>query len=292
MSRFRERLRSTEILLMDGAMGTEIERAGIQLGECCELWNLRHPERVQQIHRAYVNAGASCLVTNTFQGNPRALARHGLLEDLETINQAGIDIARSVAGVERFVLASVGPLDAKQYSLEAFERTARSLRMADALLLETWSSCPLDSLAQARRAIWNPQDLPVVLSIAFRKDPKDTSSDHCGFEPDPERAADWANACGAAVLGVNCGRDIGLDEMVEVLRSYRRATALPLLARPNAGTPQRVAGQWVYPHTPIMMASRVVELLQVGVKLLGGCCGTTPEHIAAFRPMVEEWHAR
>src|SRR5215475_5596902 len=110
MYRFREALHSGRVLLMDGAMGTELQRAGIREGECYELWNLTQPEKVRAIHQAYLDAGAEVVLTNTFQANPTALERHGLLERLEAINRAGLDLARSAAGPDCFVLASVGPL--------------------------------------------------------------------------------------------------------------------------------------------------------------------------------------
>src|SRR5262245_57518579 len=109
MSRFGEALRRGRVVLMDGAMGTELLRDGLQPGECPELWNLTHPERVLTIHRAYVAAGAECLLTNTFQANPLALRRHGLADRLEEIVRAGVELARSAAGPERFVLADIGP---------------------------------------------------------------------------------------------------------------------------------------------------------------------------------------
>src|SRR5262249_20221403 len=110
MTRFLEALRSGRLLLMDGAMGTELQRAGIQPGDCYELWNLTHPERVQAIHQAYVDAGAQCIVTNTFQANSKSLARFGLVDQLETINRAAVRLARSVTA-NPFVLASIGPMD-------------------------------------------------------------------------------------------------------------------------------------------------------------------------------------
>jgi methionine synthase I (cobalamin-dependent) len=97
---------------------------------------------------------------------------------------------------------------------------------------------------------------------------------------------------GVAGIGVNCGRDIGMDEVIEITRRHRQVTDLPLFARPNAGTPTRVGERWAYPHTPEKMASRLPELLEAGVTMVGGCCGTTPQHIAAFRPFIDEFNAR
>jgi methionine synthase I (cobalamin-dependent) len=114
-----------------------------------------------------------------------------------------------------------------------------------------------------------------------------TSSGHS-----PEWFANRARDWGLAALGVNCGRDIGMDEVIEIIRRYRRVTDLPLFARPNAGTPVRQGKRWVYPHTPERMAARLSELLEAGVCMVGGCCGTTPEHIAAFKPIIDEWNER
>jgi 5-methyltetrahydrofolate--homocysteine methyltransferase len=104
--------------------------------------------------------------------------------------------------------------------------------------------------------------------------------------------AHWANGCGIAALGVNCGKDIGMDEIIEIIRQYRKVTDLPLFARPNAGTPTKKGKRWVYPLTPKEMAARLPELLEAGVCMVGGCCGTTPAHIAAMRPIVDAWNRR
>ena len=108
----------------------------------------------------------------------------------------------------------------------------------------------------------------------------------------PEWFAQRAKHYGVAALGVNCGRDIGMDEIIEIIRRYRAVTDLPLFARPNAGTPRKKGKRWIYPHTPEAMTARLPELLEAGVSMVGGCCGTTPEHIAAFRPVVDAWNAR
>src|SRR5947199_7014029 len=131
MSRFREALQSGRVLLMDGAMGTELQRAGLQPGECGEFWNLTKPEAVRAIHQAYVDAGAQCLLTNTFQANPTALAKHGKSEHLEAIGRSGLELARSVAGPDRFVLADVGPIE-PEWSSPQIMQVDQSLRTADA----------------------------------------------------------------------------------------------------------------------------------------------------------------
>jgi 5-methyltetrahydrofolate--homocysteine methyltransferase len=272
MSDFVAALHSGRVLLMDGAMGTELQRAGIRPNECYELWNLTHPERVRAIHRAYVEAGAECLVTNTFQANPAALAKHGLQKRLEEINRAGVELARSAAGTGRFVLASVGPMDLRA---DEFRRVVASLSAADAVLLETWAGEAALAAArlaiEARGASVRP---PVLLSVA---------SD---AGPGPADLAVRAAALGVAALGVNCGADMGVADVAGILGQFRAKTDLPLFARPNAGTPWRDGDRWVYPHSPAQMAAALPELLDAGACMVGGCCGTTPEHIAAFRSVL------
>jgi 5-methyltetrahydrofolate--homocysteine methyltransferase len=287
MSRFTEALRSGRVLLMDGAMGTELQRAGIREGECYELWNLTHPDRVRAIHQAYVDAGAQCLVTNTFQANALALHKHGLLDRLEEINEAAIAHARSVAGPAGFVLADIGPIG-DEPSPTAWARLLQSLHAADGLLLETWPN--LRGVEKACNALRGFAAMPVLLSLAYRREPSGQVRTLDGASP--ETIAARTRDIGVSALGVNCGRDIGMDEIIDVIRRYRRITDLPLFARPNAGTPTRSGDGWAYPGTPALLAARLPELLAAGVALLGGCCGTTPEHIAAFRLLVEAWNRR
>jgi 5-methyltetrahydrofolate--homocysteine methyltransferase len=289
MSRFLESLHSGRVLLMDGAMGTELQRAGIPEGECYELWNLTHPERVRAIHQAYVDAGAEVLLTNTFQANPLAFARRGLDSQLELIGQTSVQLARSVAGPDRFVLADIGPIGKVPYrSLAAM---LGGLRDADALLVETASNrddlMAICKCIEAERLTGLP---PILFSWTFQRMPDGTLRTWKGTQPG--LCARRLRQSGNVALGVNCGRDIGMDAVIEIVRSYRAETDRPLFIRPNAGTPVREGDRWVYPHTPQQMAERLPELLEAGVSMVGGCCGTTPEHIAAFREVVDKWNER
>lgn len=289
MGRFRETLQSGQVLLMDGAMGTELQHAGLQPGGCGEFWNLAEPERVRAIHQAYIDAGAQCLLTNTFQANPTALAKHGKSEHLEAINRAGLELARSVAGPDRFVLADIGPIE-HEWRRQPMMQVVTALRSADAILLETYSDLhALWAVKYACQPSLEAEDMPVLLSVTYRRTAEGILTTH-GGQP-PEVYGRLARQYGVAALGVNCGRDIGMDEILAILRRYRQVTDLPLFARPNAGTPMRGANGWVYPQTPATMAARLPELLETGVAMVGGCCGTTPAHIAAFRPIVDEWNA-
>jgi 5-methyltetrahydrofolate--homocysteine methyltransferase len=312
MSRLVETLRSGHVLLMDGAMGTELQQAGIQEGECYELWNLTHSDTVAAIHRSYQMAGAECLLTNTFQANPQALDRHGLSHQLESICAAAVALARSAIGPTGFVLGDIGPIGERgrvsaprtvrdrasapsdDDTRASLHRVAASLRDCDALLLETWSDpTTLPSILQNFSA-------PILCALTFQRTPDGKLRTIDGSTP--EEAARLADKLGLTALGVNCGREIGMDEIICIIRAYRQETDLPLFARPNAGTPIRAATpsgaasaprvQWEYPRTPELMADRLAELLEASVAMVGGCCGTTPRHIATFRPNIDAWNRR
>jgi methionine synthase I (cobalamin-dependent) len=293
VSRFLETLRSGRVLLMDGAMGTELQRAGIGENECYELWNLTHTEKVRTIHESYVEAGAEVLLTNTFQANPSALARFDLWEQRGSILAAGPNLARSSAGEDRFVLLDVGPFGGVGRREGAHWAVGQASACgADGLIVETASdiSDVARVLKDRARTGHKSRDLPVLYSWTFRRTP---SGSVRGLKRhSPTACAQLARRLDIAALGVNCGRDVGMDEIIEVIHRYRLETDLPLFARPNAGTPTRVGERWVYPVTPAMMAERLPELLEAGVSMVGGCCGTTPAHIAAMRPIVDAWNAQ
>jgi 5-methyltetrahydrofolate--homocysteine methyltransferase len=302
MSRFLEALHSGRVLLMDGAMGTELQRAGLAEGERGEHWNFQHPERVRAIHENYVDAGAQVLLTNTFQAisacvgwrsQPPAQARrldeaHALL----AVQWAATALCRAASGPERFILANLGSYGDSTANQEFSDFTllkhaGQTLAPVDGVLLETCST-PRVATAVARLRAVRPE-LPILLSMTFLKD-GDGIRTIGGLLP--EWFAERAEAWGVAALGVNCGRDLDMDAIAEVIRRYRSATSLPLFARPNAGTPRRVGKRWVYPLTPKAMAHKLPALLEAGVAMVGGCCGTTPAHIAALRPVIGAWNKR
>ncbi|HVS36630.1 MAG TPA: homocysteine S-methyltransferase family protein [Gemmataceae bacterium] len=291
MSRFLDALRSGRVLLMDGAMGTELQRAGLKPGECGELWNLTHPEKVRAIHQAFVDAGAEVLLTNTFQANPAALARHHLDDQLAVICQSAVDLARQAAGPDRWVVADVAP-----YSLEEEWQglpklvSALSAAAPDGFFIETCSNP--NTLVRVLKSLYAelPNAFPVLVSFTYRRDRENEVRTIDGLPP--RKMARWMEDYSIAALGVNCGSDMGMPQILETVEAYRENTHRRLFARPNAGTPKQVDDRWIYPHTPAYMASWLPELLEAGVSMIGGCCGTTPEHIAAFRPIIDEWNRK
>lgn len=285
VSAFLDALHSGRVLLMDGAMGTELQRAGLRPNECGELWNLVHPDRVRAVHQAYGEAGAQVWLTNTFQANRTALARAGVAHQLQPILRAAVDLAYYLP-FGQFVVRTSGPIvSAGGVEFEDL-KDLRGLKtidpLLDAILLETCSS-PRVRWAIKRLALF-PRRWPVLLSLTYLRNARQQLTTISGHSPEwfATRAAKW----GVVALGVNCGRDIGMDEIIEIIRRYRRVTDLPLFARPNAGTPKKKGRRWIYPYTPEAMAARLPELLEAGVNMVGGCCGTTPEHIAAFRAVI------
>jgi 5-methyltetrahydrofolate--homocysteine methyltransferase len=291
MAHFLDALKSGRVLLMDGAMGTELQRAGLKPGGCGEMWNLTRPDAVRAIHRAYVDAGAEVLLTNTFQANPAALQKYGAADQCEAICRAAVEHARAAAGPDRHVLADIGPHQMED-EWQGLHRLTAALAAAgpDGFLVETCSNP--HSVARVLKA-FPPRRLdssPVLASFTYRRDRENRVTTIGGLLP--REVAACVERCTLPALGVNCGRDVGLSQLLEVVETYHATTHLRVFVRPNAGTPKQVEDRWVYPHTPEYMASWLPELLKAGVSMVGGCCGTTPAHIAAFRPAVAAWNAR
>src|SRR5438552_528440 len=226
MSRLLKALRSNRVLLMDGAMGSELRRGGLADDECGELWNLTLPDRVAAIHQAYVDAGAECLLTNTFQANRPALAKHEVEERLEDICESAVAIARSAAAESGFVLADIGPIPgqggATPSDPKSLEEVIPDLADVDGVLLETYSDpLALFTVKHCRVVSW-AEGVPILLSLTYQRDPSGglcTQSRH-----PPEWFAMQAKQFGVAALGINCGRDIGMDDVIEIIRRYRHVT--------------------------------------------------------------------
>jgi 5-methyltetrahydrofolate--homocysteine methyltransferase len=302
MARLTTALHASRVLLMDGGMGSELYQAGLEPDECGEDWNRSRPERVRDIHREYVEAGAQCLLTNTFQANPCALVRHDREEAVGAIIRAGVRLARSAVGPEGFVLGDIGPViiapsdpdfsdwDDLARVVEEFAGPDFSWPGVDGLLLETCSTPrALTAVEFIRHRLLDHADVPVLLSLTYQCHPDGRILTPGGQTP--ETFARHAAKHGVSALGVNCGRDLDMDALVEIVRRYRACCDLPLFVRPNAGTPEVIDGHLVYPESPRSMAAKLLQLLEAGVSMVGGCCGTTPAHIAAFRTVVDQWNA-
>ena len=271
-------------VLADGAWGTQLQELGLQPGECPDAWNLLHPDRVEQVARAYVEAGSQVILTNTFRANRLALAPYGLAGQTVAINRAGVEISRRAAAGRALVFASIGPSGRMLLTGEtteedlaaAFAEQARAQAEAgaDAIVVETMAD-----LTEARLAVIAALDtgLPVVASMVFDSG---RHKDRTMMGVTPEQAARELSAVGAHVIGANCGQ--GVAGYVEICRRLRAATERPIWIKANAGLPDVVEGKAVYRTTPEEYASYVPALLEAGASFLGGCCGATPEFIRAM----------
>lgn len=282
-------------LLGDGAMGTQLMFAGLLQGNCGEEWNLTHPERVLAIQRRYVEAGSDCLLTNTFGGSRIMLNRHGNADRVVEINQAGVAIAREAGA--RFVIGDIGPFGGlmepygdftEQQVRDAFNEQAKALvdAGADAIIIETQTSLEelgigIDAAKQAGAAC-------VIGSLAY-----DVTLDGSTFRTmmgiDPERAAAFMQEQGADIVALNCGTGMDMSRALAALQRYRATTDLPVMVQPNAGQPKLIDMKVVYDETPEQMVCGVAPLLEAGVNILGACCGSTPDHIRAFRVAMDEY---
>jgi methionine synthase I (cobalamin-dependent) len=282
-----------DVFLLDGAMGTQLFARGVEPGGCNDALDVESPDVVLDVHRAYIDAGSDAILTNTFGANRYALARHGWADRAVEISKAGAEVARRAAGQDRYVLGDIGPtgdflepvgmLRADQVN-EAFVEQVKGLRAGgvDGFIVETMTA--LDELEIAIRAAKKAGGgLPVLASMSFDKG-------GAGFRTmmgvDVATATARMLSLGVDAIGFNCGTAT-LDEYVELSRVYVAAAKpskgkVQVFAEPNAGKPELVDGKAVYKTTPEEFAAAGRKVLDAGIHILGGCCGTTPEHIHAL----------
>ncbi len=273
--------------VFDGAMGTMLYGKGFFLNVCYDELCVKHPELVREVHEAYVRAGAELLETNTFGANPIKLATYGLADETETINRAAAALAREASGGRASVVGAIGPLGIR---IEPFGPTSRADARAlfarqvagllaggvDGFILETFSDT--DEIRAALEAVRGACDLPVVAQMTVGTD----GLTHYGTDPDTfaKLLTEW----GADVIGVNCS--VGPAGVLEAVEKLVKATDRPISAQPNAGLPKDVGDRKIYLASPEHMASYARRMVEAGARFVGGCCGTTPEHIKKIRDYV------
>ncbi len=289
------------VLLGDGAMGTQLQYAGLEPGGCGEAWNIDAAEKVLKIQRAYVEAGSDCLITNTFGGSRIMLDRHDEGERTASINRAGARIARQAFGDrEGYVLGDIGPFGGLMepygdIAVDLVERAFAEQALAlveggvDAIIVETQTS--LDELGIAIAAAKAAGAKCVIGSMAFDRM-------HSGDEvrtmmgTSPEMAAEFMAEHGVDILALNCGTGIDMRFAADTARRYRSVSGLPIMAQPNAGLPVLENMKVLYKETPEEMASGIHALVDAGARIVGGCCGSTPAHIRKFREVLNESRIR
>ncbi len=274
--------------------------AGLENGSCGEAWNLTHPERVLAIQRRYVEAGADCLITNTFGASRLMLRRHGHEADLVGINRAGARIAREAFGDRSgFVLGDVGPLGAilepygdlpeAEASVVLEEQCVALVEAGvDAIIIETQTS--LEELGLAIEAAKKANAPCIIGSLAY-----DLSMDGTFYKTmmgvSPEQAAAFIEEKGAHIVALNCGTGMDMKGAAMVARVYRAHCSLPIMVQPNAGLPVLEKMKAVYKQLPVDTAKAVPEVLEAGACIVGSCCGSTPEHTREIRRMVDAFAA-
>ena len=268
-------------------MGTMLYAKGFFLNVCYDELVLKQPKMVLEVHEAYARAGAEILETNTFGANPVKLASYGLADDTEKINRAAAELARQAGGSRISVVGAIGPLGiriepfgptAKDEARALFRRQVNGLLAGgvDGFILETFSD--LDEIHQALLAVREACDLPVICQMTIGTDGLTY------YGTDPEAFAKRLTAWGADVIGVNCS--VGPAGILEAVERLVKATDRPVSALPNAGLPKDVGDRKIYLASPEYMASYARRMIEAGARFVGGCCGTTPEHIKKIRDYV------
>jgi 5-methyltetrahydrofolate--homocysteine methyltransferase len=288
-----ERLGAGEILCGDGAWGTQLMARGLAPGDCPETMNLTKPEVLAEVAGLYLDAGADLITTNTFGGSPLNLGSHGLDDRTEEINRAAVEVLGPVTQDRAYISASVGPTGkilepygdtAQEVVAEAFSRQIGALieSGADIICVETMIDLREAELAvRAARSIL--ADIPIIATMTFDATPR-------GFfttmGTTVEQACSTLVEAGADIVGSNCGN--GIDTMIEIARDFTTYASVPVIIQSNAGLPENRGGELVYPESPDYMAERVSQLMDLGVAIIGGCCGTTPAHIRAIRAAIDQ----
>ena len=279
-------------LVADGAMGTMLHARGVGFDKCFDELNLTNPAAVADVHREYIEAGAELVITNTFGANRYKLSKHGLQGDVAEINGAGVELAKRVVAAsfkDVLIAGDVGPLGVRiapygrvklEEAREAFAEQIKSLANAgaDLIIIETMSD--LYEIQEAIRAAKENSSLPIIASVTFTRDDRTLLGD------DPAKVAHRLAAAGADVIGVNCSG--GPSQLLRILKQMRHAEPnAKFWVKPNAGWPEQVSGRIMYPADADYFGEYALQFREAGANIVGGCCGTTPQHIAAMKKALE-----
>lgn len=286
------RLERGDILVADGAMGTMLQAAGLPTGASPEAWLLENPDPVRGVHSAYVEAGSNVILTCTFGGTRKRLTRPGLADRVAEVNRRAVDIAHEAAGSEVYVAGDIGPLGeffapigklTYEEAVEVFAEQATALAEVgvDVLYIETMSDLneARAAVEGAQQALSSRASMPIFVTLSFDR------GGRTNMGVSPEQAAETLLAMGVDAIGANCGATLEITEEA-IANMHAIAPEAILIAKPNAGKPRMVGREEVYDASPEDMAEYARRFVALGVRVVGGCCGSTPEHIRAIAQAV------
>ncbi|AFH49525.1 Methionine synthase I methyltransferase subunit [Ignavibacterium album JCM 16511] len=293
MKKFFEQLDNKKILVSDGAWGTELFKLGLRSGECPELWNETNREVILKIAKSYISAGSDIISTNSFGGSSIKLSHYNLDNKTYELNKIAAEISREAAG-DKLVMGSVGPTGkflmtgdiSSEELIESFTLQTKALLDGgvDAILLETFYD--IDEAECAIKAVKDFPDVPLICSFTYDRNSSGEYRTMMGSTPKDVLQA--MITLGVDVIGVNCGS--GYNSMIDLVKELRGFSHnIPLLVQPNAGLPETIESNIVYSETSEAIINSVKSFLSIGINIIGGCCGTTPEHIKIIRKTVDEF---